>query len=227
MGSGSKITTQQVFVDEDEADEGAEWISESNFGETIADFEKTTVVDTDVPSVGCITMDFAMQNVLLQIGLNLLSTGGKRVRHLRQWILKCDACLHEMKKMTRLFCENCGSEYVCKLAVSINDKGEMVRHYSRHRRIRTRGVKYSIPKPKGGRTGSILLREDQLLGGEWKYRAGAHKTKQSMFGLDVLDSLGLRVAEGTNITIGYGTHNVNSKKGRERRGAKKKKNKRR
>jgi RNA-binding protein NOB1 len=33
-----------------------------------------------------------MQNVLLQIGLNLVSLNGRAVRTVKQWVLKCDAC---------------------------------------------------------------------------------------------------------------------------------------
>ena len=32
------------------------------------------------------------QNVLLQIGLNLLSLEGMAVHSVRQWVLKCDSC---------------------------------------------------------------------------------------------------------------------------------------
>jgi len=39
-----------------------------------------------------LTGDFAMQNVALQMGLNVLGSGGKRVREVRTWILRCHAC---------------------------------------------------------------------------------------------------------------------------------------
>ena len=42
--------------------------------------------------VGCMTADFAMQNVLLQMGLNLVSVEGKRIQRVKNWVLRCHAC---------------------------------------------------------------------------------------------------------------------------------------
>ncbi len=42
--------------------------------------------------VGCMTADFAMQNVLLQMGLNLVGTEGKRIQKVKSWVLRCHAC---------------------------------------------------------------------------------------------------------------------------------------
>lgn len=39
-----------------------------------------------------LTGDFAMQNVALQMGLNVLGSGGKRVREVRTWVLRCHGC---------------------------------------------------------------------------------------------------------------------------------------
>lgn len=39
-----------------------------------------------------LTGDYAMQNVALQMGLNVLGSGGKRVREVRTWVLRCHAC---------------------------------------------------------------------------------------------------------------------------------------
>lgn len=39
-----------------------------------------------------LTGDFAMQNVGLQMGLNVLGSGGKRVKEVRTWVLRCHAC---------------------------------------------------------------------------------------------------------------------------------------
>lgn len=37
-------------------------------------------------SVACVTSDFAMQNVLLQMGLRLLAPGGMQIRQLHRYI---------------------------------------------------------------------------------------------------------------------------------------------
>lgn len=45
-----------------------------------------------VLKVACLTGDFAMQNVALQMGLNVFGVGGKKVKEVRTWILRCHAC---------------------------------------------------------------------------------------------------------------------------------------
>lgn len=42
--------------------------------------------------VGCMTSDYAMQNVLLHMGLNLVSPEGKRISMVKTWVLRCHAC---------------------------------------------------------------------------------------------------------------------------------------
>jgi rRNA maturation endonuclease Nob1 len=40
----------------------------------------------------CMTGDYAMQNVALQMGLNLVSMEGGGVRHVKTWVLRCHGC---------------------------------------------------------------------------------------------------------------------------------------
>lgn len=42
--------------------------------------------------VGCMTADFAMQNVLLQMDLSLVGIEGKRIEKVKTWVLRCHAC---------------------------------------------------------------------------------------------------------------------------------------
>lgn len=37
---------------------------------------------------GCVTTDFAMQNVLVQMGLPLLSVNGMTITSIKQWVLR-------------------------------------------------------------------------------------------------------------------------------------------
>ncbi|KAF3952099.1 hypothetical protein CMV_022315 [Castanea mollissima] len=101
-------------------------------------------------SVACVTSDFAMQNVLLQMGLRLLAPGGKQIRQLHRWILKCRACYTVTAEIGRIFCPKCGNVIVL----------------ADHRpRIRLHGTKFSLPLPQGGReviAKNLILREDQL-----------------------------------------------------------------
>ena len=43
-------------------------------------------------AAACMTGDFAVQNVLLGIGLGLVGEGGKRISKVKSWILRCHAC---------------------------------------------------------------------------------------------------------------------------------------
>ena len=48
--------------------------------------------ETALLQVGCITTDYAMQNVILQCGMNLISVEGRRITRLKQWVLSCQGC---------------------------------------------------------------------------------------------------------------------------------------
>eukprot|EP00941_MAST-03F_sp_MAST-3F-sp1_P004517 g4517.t1 len=179
-------------------------------------------------SVGCITTDFAMQNMMLQIGLHLLSANGMVIRRLKQWVVRCDGCFTIHKDTSKLFCGKCGGDSLRKLAVTVNKDGTSRYHYNRsHLMQPVRGCRYSIPKAKGGRAGQgsrdLLLRADQLHRGDWRLKAGKKTELRSMFGADVVDKMGLvgRLGVGASVIIGMGRKNPNQRRGRERRGAKK------
>ncbi|KAF9619982.1 hypothetical protein IFM89_010598 [Coptis chinensis] len=115
-------------------------------------------------SVACVTSDFAMQNVILQIGLRLLAPGGMQIRELHRWILKCHACNKVTAEIGRIFCPKCGNGGTLrKVAVTVGENGIVLA--ARRPRIILRGTKFSLPSPQGGRDAiakNHILREDQL-----------------------------------------------------------------
>ncbi|XP_047324201.1 RNA-binding NOB1-like protein [Impatiens glandulifera] len=115
-------------------------------------------------SVACITSDFAMQNVLLQMGLRLLAPGGMQIRQLHRWILKCHACFKVTTQIGKIFCPSCGNGGTLrKVAVTVGENGIVLA--ARKPRVFLRGTKFSLPLPQGGRasiTKNPVLREDQL-----------------------------------------------------------------
>lgn len=115
-------------------------------------------------SVACITGDFAMQNVILQMGLRLLAPGGMQIRELHRWVLKCHACQNVTAEIGRIFCPKCGNGGTLrKVAVTVGENGVVLQ--ARRHRISLRGTKFSLPLPQGGRdamTKNPILREDQL-----------------------------------------------------------------
>ncbi|TYI11654.1 hypothetical protein ES332_A09G221800v1 [Gossypium tomentosum] len=115
-------------------------------------------------TVACVTGDFAMQNILLQMGLRLLAPGGMQIRQLHRWVLKCHACYTVTAEIGRIFCPKCGNGGTLrKVAVTVGENGIVL---ASHRpRITLRGTKFSLPLPQGGRdaiTKNLILREDQL-----------------------------------------------------------------
>lgn len=50
------------------------------------------------------------------------------------------------------FCTFCGSHTLIKVSVYINSNGEITFFKNPKRKANLRGTKYSIPKPKGGRS---------------------------------------------------------------------------
>ncbi|GAB4856874.1 hypothetical protein Ancab_014793 [Ancistrocladus abbreviatus] len=115
-------------------------------------------------SVACVTGDYAMQNVILQMGLRLLAPGGMQIRELHRWILKCHACQKITAEIGRIFCPKCGNGGTLrKVAVTVGENGVVL---AAHRpRISLRGTRFSLPLPQGGRDAiskNPILREDQL-----------------------------------------------------------------
>ncbi|CAI9094022.1 OLC1v1029656C1 [Oldenlandia corymbosa var. corymbosa] len=123
-----------------------------------------TVRSLSESSVACVTSDYAMQNVLLQMGLRLLAPGGMQIRELHRWILKCHACYKVTTDIGRVFCPSCGNGGTLrKVAATVGENGIVLA--ARRPRISVRGTKFSLPLPQGGRdaiTKNPILREDQL-----------------------------------------------------------------
>ncbi|GHJ88225.1 hypothetical protein NliqN6_4627 [Naganishia liquefaciens] len=120
--------------------------------------------------VACMTGDYAVQNVIMQIGLNLVGTGGKKMAQVKSWVLRCHACFKVCKDPSKKFCPSCGSPSLIRASVTTTGGANPTTqiHLKQNFQYRTRGTKYSIPDPKmgsakgqkAGGTG-LILREDQ------------------------------------------------------------------
>ncbi|CAL5024495.1 unnamed protein product [Urochloa decumbens] len=115
-------------------------------------------------TVACVTSDYAMQNVILQIGLRLLAPGGMQIRQMHRWVLRCHACYKVTQEVGKIFCPKCGNGGTLrKVSVTVGENG--ITMASRRPRVTLRGTKFSLPMPQGGRdaiTKNPILREDQL-----------------------------------------------------------------
>ena len=147
----------EKFVNDDE--EG--WITPSNVKTFLKSINSELTEDKHV-QVACITKDFAMQNVLKQMNLNLCAINGKIIKQLRTFILRCYSCFKTTSIMTKKFCPNCGNNTLKRVAVSVDENGVQKIHINVRRPLTTRGKKFSIPTPQGGKHGlNPILAEDQ------------------------------------------------------------------
>lgn len=167
-----------------------------------------------------------MQNVMMQMGLSVISVDGLLIRAAKQWVLRCMACFKVHYELERLFCSKCGAAHMSRVGASVNARtGELRLHLKANYRVSKLGTKYSIPKPgsRGRYEGELLLREDQLLSGIWRQKSVKIKKEvASHFGADVTSDVGIHLNKGAAIVVGMGKRNPNAMKGRERRGKVKK-----
>ena len=127
-----------------------------------------------------LTADFAMQNVIMQMGFTLLTLDGLRLARVKRFKLICRACMKLNMSVEREYCDFCGSHLLGKVSVFINEDGQLSYFDNPKRRINLRGTVYSIPKPKAGRNNkNLILREDQVMIGEMAMKVkNLEKAKQ-------------------------------------------------
>ncbi|EXJ60503.1 hypothetical protein A1O7_04656 [Cladophialophora yegresii CBS 114405] len=165
-----------------DSDEG--WITPSNIKRRQAQDESASSKSSQAPpktlQVATLTGDFAMQNVLLQMNLNLLSSKTcQRISQIKQFVLRCHACFFTTKQMDKQFCPRCGKPTLTRVSCTTNDKGEVKLHLKKNMQWNNKGNIYSVPKPtsgtanqkwqgprhggggKGGWGNDLILAEDQ------------------------------------------------------------------
>ncbi|XP_021323414.1 RNA-binding protein NOB1 isoform X2 [Danio rerio] len=172
--------------EEEDDEDGGGWITPSNIKQVQMD-AGVRGPSADV-KVGCVTTDFAMQNVLIQIGLNVLSVNGMLIKNTRSYILRCHACFKTTTNMNKSFCPNCGNNTLKKIAVTLNEDGTMQMHFSRNPKVlNPKGKRYSLPMPQGGKHGNNPhLVEDQRFPQQRMSRKARQKT--NVFDPDYLAS---------------------------------------
>ncbi|WVF66610.1 hypothetical protein IAT40_001350 [Kwoniella sp. CBS 6097] len=162
--------------DIDNESDGGEWITPSNLTtHRSRDLGLITPIGSNQakpPAVACMTGDFAVQNILLGMGLGLVGEGGKKITKVKSFVLRCHACFKICKDPSKRFCPSCGNATLLRTTVSTDSKtGQQSVHLKKNFQYHTRGTKYSIPDPKMGRAkgqqkggSGLILREDQM---EW------------------------------------------------------------
>ncbi|KAJ5176782.1 D-site 20S pre-rRNA nuclease [Penicillium canariense] len=232
--------TPEESKDEDDAEEeddaadsdGGEWITPSNYKKRLADGEGGAAVFGSEPKtmqVATMTTDFACQNVLLQMNLNLLSTTTlQRVQHLKSFIKRCHACFLTTKEMNKQFCPRCGKDTLTRVSCTTTANGQFTMHLKKNMQWNNRGNRFSVPKPiagssngkwkggggKGGWGTELILAEDQK---EFT-RSTTEEERRQRRERDLMDEdylpgilTGERNKSGGRIKVGAG-RNINSRK---------------
>lgn len=203
-------TEQTQESEEDDSKEAVEdtdggWITQNNIGKLRAKRGQgeDELVSEDV-QVGCFTTDYAMQSVLLQMGLKLLSVEGMVIKKIRQFVFKCHSCFKICKDMTRKFCPSCGNTTLLRFSASTDDQGNLV--YTQAQRLHNRGTIFSIPLPRGGRNSKdLVLTEDVYLAKtKWK----KDKKDADVFSSEYSFAQG-KTGPADRVVIGYGNKNPN------------------
>ncbi|KAI9802337.1 MAG: Nin1 binding protein [Piccolia ochrophora] len=150
--TSNKEQPLETTSDSQESDSDG-WITPSNIKKHQARDNPCSSTPSQEPAsmqVATITTDFAMQNVLLQMNLNLLSPSLQRVRHLKTYVLRCHACFQKTKDMAKQFCPRCGKPTLMRVSCSTLDNGEFKMHLKKNMQWNNRGNRFSVPKPVGG-----------------------------------------------------------------------------
>ncbi|KAK1864292.1 hypothetical protein I4F81_006841 [Pyropia yezoensis] len=214
----------------DPDDDGTGWIHPENLPDCLArDGLGATTAPAATPAwrrrrpppppgsvpVGIVTTDFAMQNVALQMGLRLLSVDGRRpVTAVRRHVLRCTPCGLLTRETGRRFCGRCGHAALIRLPYTVTADGVAVVAFDPHRRVSTRGTKYPIPRPKGGRAGhaggDLVFAEDVAA---LRAVAAKHSARpRGSVGLGEGDKYnpGAVLVAAQRVRVGYGRRNVNA-----------------
>ncbi|XP_065364112.1 RNA-binding protein NOB1 [Calliphora vicina] len=161
--------------DEDDQNDG-DWITPSNLKKVKKSMEGKIEADF-IPEVACMSTDFAVQNTLKQMNLNIAALNGRIIKHLRTYILRCYACFRTTSIMTKVFCPNCGNKTLKRVAVSLDENGKQVIHINTRRPLSTKYKNQSLPRFQGGKhSRNPILFEDQPMPRQMPSRVAKTKT---------------------------------------------------
>lgn len=176
LGSLECNGSDEEEEEEEEEDEGEEgydsdpplddddWITPGNVADAKRELSGAAQLseDSPPPKVACLSTDFAIQNVLKQMGLSVVTLDGLLIRQVRTFILRCYACFKTTSLMDRVFCPNCGNKTLKRVAVTVDNEGKEVIHINFRRPLTSRGKKFPLPKFKGGKhSNNPIICEDQ------------------------------------------------------------------
>ncbi|KAI2624452.1 Nin one binding Zn-ribbon like-domain-containing protein [Xylaria nigripes] len=229
VGSATEKTEAVDIKTQGEDDDDEGWITPSNLKKhQVKDqLARPEQPNQRVLKVALLTSDYAMQNVLLRINLNLVSPGLARITRVKTWVLRCHGCFQVTRDMSKQFCPRCGQPTLTRVSCSTDHTGNFQIYLKNNFQWNNRGNVYSVPKPVhgsangkargpgGGKNGwgrELILAEDQK---EYERKTTEQrKAKQrDLMDDDYLPGIltGNRQSGPGKIRVGAG-RNVNSRK---------------
>lgn len=220
-------TEDSKTQEEEDDDEG--WITPSNLKKhQIKDQQAQPEEPVQkVLKVALLTSDYAMQNVLLRINLNLVSSGMARITRVKTWVMRCHGCFQVTRDTSKQFCPRCGQPTLTRVSCSTDQSGNFTIYLKKNFQWNNRGNVYSVPKPVhgsasgkargpgGGKNGwgrELIFAEDQK---EYERKStDQRKAKQrDLMDEDYLPGIltGNRQSGPGKIKVGAG-RNINSRK---------------
>mmetsp|Transcript_87215 Transcript_87215/g.244736 ORF Transcript_87215/g.244736 Transcript_87215/m.244736 type:complete len:423 (-) Transcript_87215:97-1365(-) len=158
---------------DEDGDSAGEWVTPDNmhrFG--------LEVKPADELKVTCVTADYSVQNVLMQMGITPITFDGYAVRSVKLWGLICRACFHFTRNTEKVFCPKCGHDTVVRVPIVVDQDGKPT-VLDNGRPLRRKGTVYSIPKAQGGRGWKPLFAEDEVrMGGRDRELRHAQKLSE-------------------------------------------------
>ena len=206
------------------------WVTVENLKATQRTDPNRRVMALDASTkVACLTTDFAMQSVLVQMGLKLMGADGMLMRSVKHWVLRCSGCFTLQATLESQFCSKCGNTSLVRLISILQSNGarRVLPEEGAPARVRStnvRGTKFPMPKPESGRRAkNLILAEDQLAEAQEKLRRQGKAKVRDVFDPDYsLDDHFGRTKKGFNggheLKVGYGKRaNPNDVRSRPKR----------
>jgi len=146
--SEEKVAEETESEEEDD-DEDDDWITPDNIKE-IDDGDALEEEKED--TVACLTIDFAMQNVLLKMDLGRVGLEGRKISQIRKYVFRCIGCKFIDKTASKVFCPSCGHRTMRRVACEVQPDGTLKLFLAKNPKVlSSRGTKYALPNPKGGK----------------------------------------------------------------------------
>lgn len=177
--TGCKTIEEEIVLlsstdEEKEEDDGnGTWININNIDTYNINLDKN---ERFVVQVACITTDYAMQNVLYQLGLHVITVDGYKIKSINLWGFFCTSCYFFMKSNKLFFCSKCGNNSLRRVKVDVdNELKKLIVHIPEFK-INTKNSIFSIPKKRNNKKDQknqnklCIFREDEfLIGGRKEY----------------------------------------------------------